>query len=256
MNMRRSKTLELLRQGKTVFSVKINSTDPRITEIASMMGFPCIWVDLEHTANDYSVLEGQIYAGKAYDTDILARVPRGSYSDYIRPLELDAAGLMVPHIMSAEDARGVVHMTRFHPLGRRPVDGGNADAKYCSMDQAEYNRQANDQRFLIFQIEDSEAMEQIEEIAKVPGYDMLFFGPGDFSHSIGHSGEMDHPEVIKGFEKVAAVAKKYGKFAGTVGSVELAGERMDMGYQFLNLGSDVVALGEYFRRLAEFVKAI
>ena len=63
MNMRRSKTLELLQQGKTVFSVKINSTDPRITEIASMMGFPCIWVDLEHTANDYSVLEGQIYAG-------------------------------------------------------------------------------------------------------------------------------------------------------------------------------------------------
>lgn len=254
MNMRRSKTLELLRKGKTVFSVKINSTDPRVTEIASMMGVPCIWVDLEHTANDYSVLESQIYAAKAYDTDILTRVPRGSYSDYIRPLELDAAGIMVPHIMSVEDAKNVVHMTRFYPLGRRPVDGGNADAKYCNMDQAEYNRQANDQRFLIFQIEDPEAMEQIEEIAKVPGYDMLFFGPGDFSHGIGHSGDMNHPEVRKGFEKVAAAARKYGKFAGTVGSVDNVGERTDMGYQFLNIGSDVVALGKYFKGLAGFVE--
>ncbi len=254
MNMRRSRTLELLRAGKTVLSVKLNSTDPRITEIAAMMGFPCIWVDVEHTANDYFVTESQIYAAKAYDTDILVRVPRGSYSDYIRPLELDASGIMVPHIMSVEDAKRVVHMTRFHPLGRRPVDGGNADAKFCNIDQAEYNRQANDQRFIIFQIEDPEAMEQIDEIASIPGYDMLFYGPGDYSHSIGHSGDMNHPDVRKGFERVAEAARKHGKFAGTVGSMANARERVDMGYQFVNIGADVVGLSAYFREIAEFTR--
>lgn len=254
MDMRRSRMLELLRAGKTVFSVKLNTTDHRVTEIAAMMGFPCIWVDMEHTPNDYAVTERQIYAAKVYDTDILVRVPRGSYSDYIRPLELDASGIMVPHIMSADDARNVVHMTRFYPIGRRPVDGGNQDAKFCNIEQAEYNRQANDQRFLVFQIEDPEAMEQIEDIAKVPGYDMLFFGPGDYSHSIGHSGEMNHPEVLKGFERVAEVAKKYGKFAGTVGGPANAKERVEMGYQYINIGADVVALGDYFRQLSDFAK--
>lgn len=252
--MRRSRTLELLRAGKTVLSVKLNGTDPRFAEIAAMMGFPCIWVDMEHTPNDYFVTESQIMAAKIHDTDILCRVPRGSYSDYIRPLELDAAGIMVPHIMSVEDAKRVVHMTRFHPIGRRPVDGGNADARYCNIGQAEYNRQANDQRFLVFQIEDPEAMEQIDEIAAVPGYDMLFYGPGDYSHSIGHSGEMDHPDVVAGFIKVAEAARKHGKFAGTVGSMANAQERVDMGYQFVNIGADVIGLGAYFQGLAEFAE--
>lgn len=254
MDMRRSRTLEILRAGGTVFSVKLNTTDARVTEIAAMMGFPCIWVDMEHTPNDYFVTESQIYAAKCYDTDILCRVPRGSYSDYIRPLELDAAGIMVPHVMSPEDAANVVRMTRFHPVGRRPVDGGNADGKYCRIPQAEYNRQANEQRFLVFQIEDPEAMERIDEIAAVPGYDILFFGPGDYSHSIGHSGEMDHPDVVKGFEKVAEAALKHGKFAGTVGSPATARERIAQGYRYLNIGADVVALGDYFSKLADFAQ--
>ncbi len=66
-------------------------------------------------------------AAKVFDVDAIVRVPRGSYSDMIRPLELDAAGIMVPHVMSAEDARQVVRWTRFAPVGLRPLDGGNAD---------------------------------------------------------------------------------------------------------------------------------
>ncbi len=149
---------------------------------------------------------------------------------------------MVPHVMSAEDAASVIRMTRFYPIGRRPVDGGNADAKFGCISQAEYNRQANEQRFIILQIEDPEAMERIDEIAQVPGYDILFYGPGDCSHSIGHSGDMNHPDVVKGFERVANAARKYGKFAGTVGSMENAQSRLDMGYQFVNIGADVAGL--------------
>ena len=254
MNMRRSKTLELLRAGKVVFSGKCNTADPRVVEIAAMTGLPCIWVDTEHTPNDYCATEKQIMAAKIYDTDILVRVPRGSYSDYIRPLELDASGIMVPHIMSVEDAQNVIRMTRFHPIGRRPVDGGNADTKYCNVPTHEYTRQANEQRFIVLQIEDPEAMEQIEEIAALPGFDMLFFGPGDYSHAIGHPGQLDHPLVQEGFRKVAECARRHGKFAGTVGSMDNAAERVAMGYQFLNLGSDARGLGAYFGAMAEFYR--
>lgn len=252
MNMRRSKTLEMLRAGKTVFSAKCNTADPRVVEIAAMMGIPCIWVDTEHTPNDYCATEMQIMAAKMYDTDVLVRIPRGSYSDYIRPLELDASGIMVPHIMSVEDAQEVIRMTRFHPIGRRPVDGGNADAKYCMVPTHEYTKQANEQRFIVLQIEDPEAMEQIEEIAALPGFDMLFFGPGDYSHAIGHPGEMNHPLVQEGFRKVAECAKRHGKFAGTVGGQANAAERVAMGYQFLNIGADVLALDAYFKDIADF----
>ena len=256
MNMRKSRTLDMLRADKTVFSVKMNTSDPRIVEIAAMLGIPCIWVDVEHTANDYSVTESQINMAKAYDTDVCVRVPRGSYSDYIRPLELDASGIMVPHVMSAEDAHSVVQMTRFYPIGRRPVDGGNADGRYGMIPQVEYNRQANENRFIILQIEDPEPLEEIDAMAEIEGYDMLFFGPGDFSHSIGFSGQIEHPEVQRAYELVAKTAAAHDKFAGTIGSPTNAHKLMDMGYNFINLGADVSGLGQYFNGIAEFIETV
>ncbi|MBI2438772.1 MAG: aldolase, partial [Lentisphaerae bacterium] len=93
--MRKSKVLAKLRSGKVVCSFKTNLDSARATEIAAMAGFECIWTCLEHGPNDLSLIERQINAAKAWDVDVMVRVARGSYSDYIHPLELDAAGLMV-----------------------------------------------------------------------------------------------------------------------------------------------------------------
>lgn len=243
--MRTSKVLEKLRKGEVVSCFKLNLGDSRVAEIASITGFDCIWTDIEHVPNDFSTIEKQILAAKAHDTDIMVRVSRGGYSDYIRPLEMDATGIMVPHIMSLEDAKRVVNMTRFHPTGRRPVDGGNADGGFCNMDFIEYLHHANQQRFLVVQIEDPEPLKEIDEIASLDGIDMLFFGPGDFSQGIGAPGRFDHPELLNARETVAKVAAKHGKFAGTVGSQANMEELVQMGYKFISVGADVVGLSNY-----------
>jgi 2-keto-3-deoxy-L-rhamnonate aldolase RhmA len=111
--------LRRLRAGEVVNCFKLNTADARIAEIAALAGFDSLWSCVEHIANDWSVIEQHIWAAKAYDVDVIVRVARGNYSDYVRPLELDAAGIMVSHLMGLEDARTVVRMTRFHPLGRR-----------------------------------------------------------------------------------------------------------------------------------------
>ncbi len=245
MQMRQSRVLDRLRAGETVLSFKTNLADARASEIAARCGFDCVWTDVEHVPNDWTVIEQQVWATKAYDVDLLVRVARGSYSDYVRPLELDAAGIMVPHLMSAEDARQVVHMTRFHPIGRRPVDGGNADGAYCGIDFNEYLRQANEQRFIILQIEDPEPLEELDDIAAVEGYDMLLFGPGDFSHGIGKPGQWDAPEIADARRRVAEAALAHGKFAGTVGGPDNLDELVEMGYRFVNVGADVIALMAY-----------
>ncbi|HCU37363.1 MAG TPA: aldolase [Armatimonadetes bacterium] len=245
MQMRHSRVLDRLRAGETVLSFKTNLADARASEIAARCGFDCVWTDVEHVPNDWTAIEQQVWATKAYDVDLLVRVARGSYSDYVRPLELDAAGIMVPHLMSAEDARQVVRMTRFHPVGRRPVDGGNADGAYCGIDFNEYLRQANEQRFIILQIEDPEPLEELDEIAAVEGYDMLLFGPGDFSHGIGKPGQWDAPEIANARRRVAEAAIAHGKFAGTVGGPDNLAELVEMGYRFVNVGADVIALMAY-----------
>jgi 4-hydroxy-2-oxoheptanedioate aldolase len=251
MQMRPSRVLKKMRAGKVASCVKLNLADPRAAEIAALCGVDCIWLDLEHIGTDFRDLENQIRAAKVHDVDSLVRVSRGSYSDLLRPLELDAAGIMVPHLMSLEDARKVVWQTRFHPVGRRPVDGGNADGAYCMIPARDYFEQANRERFVIVQIEDPEPLPDLEQIAQVEGIDMLFFGPADFTQGIGDPNNFANPRVADTRRAIVEACRRHGKFAGTVASFESLPEIAAMGYQFINVGADVIALGDLFGRVAK-----
>ena len=249
MKMRESRVLKKLRAGEIVSSFKVNLSDAQVSELASICGFDCIWVDREHQAQDWSVIGSHVWATKAHDVDLLVRVSRGSYSDYIKPMELDATGIMVPHVMGIDDARKIIQSTRFHPLGRRPVDGGGADGLYTNMRFKDYLNQANEQRFVVLQIEDPEPLADLEAIADLEGYDMLFFGPGDFSQGIGAPGDWENKQLINARIKVAEIANKYGKFAGTTGSIDHHKEFIDMGYNFIAIGADVVGISNYCHNL-------
>lgn len=249
IRMRPSRVLHKLRQGQMATCMKMNLADSRVVEIAALAGFDCLWPDMEHVPNDLSVIEKQILAAKAYNIDIIVRVPRGGYSNLIRPLEMDATGIMVPHVMSLHDAQQIVKNTKFHPLGLRPLDGGNADGAFCNIDTVDYMQQANEERFNILQIEDTEPLDELEEIISLPGLDMIFFGPGDFSQSIGAPGQMDHPKVLETRKRIADIARAKGKFAGTVSDLTHYESFAEMGYQFISVGADVVGLSQYCKNI-------
>lgn len=249
-SMRPSRVLARLREGGTASCFKMNLSDARAVEIAAMAGFDCLWLDMEHVPNDFAAIERAVWAAKSQDVDVMVRVARGSYSDYVRPLEADAAGIMVPHVMSLADAQAVQRMTRFHPIGRRPLDGGNADGAYCGVELDSYLKEANAQRFVVVQIEDPEPLDDLDAIAALPGIDMLFFGPGDFSQGIGAPGQWEHPKLVEARKRVADAAARHGKFAGTVASPANFEALRAMGYRFLNMGADVIGLSQYCKSMA------
>jgi len=256
MKMRKSRVLKKLRAGEIVSCFNVHF-DAQSSDIAGMNGFDCLWICREHLAQDWSTLQAHVWAAKSHDMDVMVRVPRGSYSDYIKPLELDASGIMVPHIMSLEDARKVVQMTRFHPIGRRPLDGGNGDGGYATMNLPDYTKQANEERFIILQIEDPEGLDDLEAIAALDGIDMLFFGPGDFSHGIGAPGDWNHPKLLDARRRVAEAAVKYNKFAGIPASIDNLDEFITMGYTFFAIGADVISVGTHCKQLMDgFLKKV
>jgi 4-hydroxy-2-oxoheptanedioate aldolase len=179
--------------------------------------------------------------------DSIMRVNKTGYSGYIHPLELGGTGLMVPHCMSGDEARSIVSMTRFHPLGRRALDSGNSDGHYCMIPLADYLRQSNENQVLILQIEDPEAVEQVDEIAAVPGVDVLFVGPGDLSHALGVPGQMNAPEVQRAYCRVAEACQRNGIHWGTPVSAATAEKFLEMGARFLNAGADVLGLQDYYK---------
>ena len=254
MNMRKSRVLRKIRSGDTAFSFKLNLGDVRAAEIAAMSGIDCLWTDMEHVPNDYQAIENIVRAAKIYDVDVLTRVKRGSYSDRINPLEAESTGIMGPHLMSLAEAREVVYYTKFHPIGRRPIDGGNADGNYCLTDANEYIAQANRERFNVVQIEDPEPLGELEEICALEGIDMIFFGPADFSQGIGRPNAFADPELLRVRELVASTARKHGKMAGTVGGVGNYKMLESLGYNFINLGADVIGLSKYYGNIISEIK--
>lgn len=254
--MKPSRVLQKMRAGKVATCTKVNLDSSRAVEIAAMSGFDCIWLCTEHVPNDWTLLERQVLAAKSQDCDSMIRVSRGAYSDYVRPFEMDCSGIMVPHVMSLADAKSVVRMTKFHPIGRRPIDGGNADGEFTRIGMLEYMEHCNQNRFVAIQIEDPEPLDELEEIAALDGIDMLFFGPADFSQGIGAPGQWDHPLIAETRKRVAELARRNGKFAGTPGSPANLDELVDMGYTFIPMGADVLALVPYWKEIAEKLNSL
>jgi len=245
MKLRASRVLQEMRQGSLATCAKINLNDPRVIELCGLAGFSAVWLCLEHVPTDWHDVENGVRAAKAYDMDVIVRVSRGSYSDYVRPLECDAAGIMVPHVETAAQAREIVDYCRFAPLGRRALDGGNIDGAYCQAPLPDYLHHANHERFLILQIESPEAVEQVKAIAAVPGFEFLLFGAGDFTHRIGKPGQYTCPESEAARRRVEAAARAHGKSCMAVGLVQEADQMKERGYAIVNLASDVVGLGSY-----------
>jgi 4-hydroxy-2-oxoheptanedioate aldolase len=256
MPARSSRVLKLLREQQLPCVLKVNLSEPRVIEIAGLCGVDAVWLCTEHVPNDWIGLENQIRAARVHDIDTLVRVGRGSYSDYIRPFEAGATGIIVPHVASAAEARQIVDWVRFHPVGRRALDGGNIDGEFCLMPMADYLHHSNTQRIVILQIESPEALENVEEIAAVPGYDGILFGPGDFSHRIGKAGQLDAPEVVDARKRVGAATRKHGKFAMTAGLIAPLPQLVAEGYSVINIGADVVALTGYVKQRLELVRGL
>jgi len=243
--MRSSRVLRKVRDGKVARVLKLNTNDAKVAEIFAASQPDAIWVCQEHVSGSFESIEHQIRAAKLYDVDTIVRVARGSYSDYVRALEADATALMVPHVMSADDARNVRDMTKFAPLGKRALDGGNNDAMYTRVGLADYLETANRERFALYQIEDPSAMDHIEAIAEMDGVDCLFFGPGDYSLALGVPGQLQHADIKAVRARIAEVARRHGKIAATVCGRDQIKEYADMGYNLLSVGADVVALVQY-----------
>jgi 4-hydroxy-2-oxoheptanedioate aldolase len=247
--MRNSRVVRKLRDGQPVICTKMNTVDPMIMDMIGLIGFDCVWMCNEHGALDWDRLGHLVRTASMNDMDTLVRVAKGSYSDIIRPLELGATGLMIPHCMSEAEARQIVQRTRFHPIGLRPLDGGNSDGRYTLTPLLDYMREANESTFVIVQIEDPQAFDQIELIAAVEGIDVLFVGPADLSQALGVPGQVNHPKITETIARVAEACRKSGKNWGLPVTVDTISNYVNMGARFLACGADVLGLKEYYCEL-------
>jgi 4-hydroxy-2-oxoheptanedioate aldolase len=252
-----SRVLAKLRAGDFVKTAGIGRVaEPWLTEVVGRIGYDLIWFDMEHRPYGVDKIDPLSLACRATGMDLMVRICKNGYHSAMQALEFGANGLMVPHCRSAEEARQWVEWVRFPPLGKRGLDGVGADADFGLADTKQHLEHANKEVFLALQIEDKEAVDAIDEIAAVPGYDLLFVGPGDLSLSLGVPLQFEHPVMQEAITRVNAAVKKHGKWWGTTsGTPEAAQRALDRGARMITAGVDHLYLVNGFKNsFAEFGK--
>ncbi len=193
-------------------------------------------IDAEHAPFDRAAIDLLVLAGRAVNLPLLVRIPDTAASTVLSVLDVGAAGLLVPHVDSAAQARELVALTRCRG-GTRGFSSATRAAGYGTLPMAQAVA-ATEGCFIMAQIESAAAVEAAEAIAAVDGIDGLFIGRADLALSLG---ELDtkSPNVLAGTQRALQAARAAGKVGGM--AVGTAAEReafAPMGANWFVVGSD------------------
>jgi 2-keto-3-deoxy-L-rhamnonate aldolase RhmA len=236
---------QALAQGQVVTVFGLGQLcHPKYVEIVGLQGgFEAVWFDQEHCGLTIPQVEEVARAARATGLDSFARLPATDYAAVMRPLEAGAGGVMASMVASAAEAADVVRWAKFHPQGLRGVNGTGVDGRYGTLPLAEYCRRANEDTFVAIQIERAEAVAEVEQIAAVPGVDVLFVGPADLGQSLGIPGQWEHPRLWQAIERVARAAQDHRIHWAILPFNPAQAERcLGLGCRMLSVGLDVWAV--------------
>jgi len=239
-----------LEADEQVYGTWMTLEAPIVPEMLSTMGFDYFVFDTEHSPLDVLTVQGLIQAMRQdSNTTPIVRVKWNDLVAIKRALDIGAYGVLVPWVNSKEEAEIAVEATRYGPEGLR-----GCGPRRAAMFDPEYLETANDELLVICQIETRKAVENIEDICSVEGVDVTYIGPADLSASLGHLGDMSHPEVQEAIDRVYDATKEAGLAAGIhMGSGKTIEDRMERGYNFITIGNDLLYLRsgveEQMRRL-------
>jgi 4-hydroxy-2-oxoheptanedioate aldolase len=250
--MRPSQVKRKLRTNQPVLITSLQLCDPLLFEMASLMGFDAIWMDMEHHFLSVETAANLMRAARIGTSDILARPAKGEFMRMGRMLEAGAHGIMYPRCDNADEAAEVVRWAKFAPQGQRGFDSGNPDNPYCCVPTTRYVREANQETFIIIQVESPEAVAQADAIARVEGVDAIILGPADFSVLAGIPGQWEHPLVDEALQKIASATAAVGKHWGCPGTdLKRAQELLDRGARLFFSGCDMLMVKAGLQQLQQ-----
>jgi len=224
-----------LRKGERLIGPLVSLPSPEITEILSRVGFDWLFIDAEHGA--FNPEQTQAMLQSAGQCPCVIRVPAGDEIWIKKALDIGAAGIIVPQVHSAEQARQIIRYSKYAPEGSRGVGIGRAHAYGINFE--DYLQRANTDTAIILQAESRRAIENINDIVKVPGIDAILIGPYDLSASLGKLGKVNDPEVRKAIQIITNACHKAGIQLGIFGvDASAVNPYLDKGFRLITVGTD------------------
>jgi 4-hydroxy-2-oxoheptanedioate aldolase len=234
-----------LRAGIPKMGLFVNSSSPTVAEQLAFTGYDWLLVDTQHGPMGHESLSGMLAAVSNGGAKSMVRV--GGYQD--RPgiqqsLDMGADGVLVPYINTADEARQAISCCRYPTAGTRSVYFPQRSMNRAGL--LGYAGKANENTIVALQVETADCIKNIDEIAAVPGVDLLFLGQNDLCMSMGlyEKYEFPHmytsPELGDATNKLIAAAKKNNVILGLfLFGTSRVGEFLDKGFPFISIGNDL-----------------
>ncbi|MDJ0925635.1 MAG: aldolase/citrate lyase family protein [Acidimicrobiia bacterium] len=232
-----NKTKQKLQRGEAVYGCLFRYAEPTFAEHLAMQGWDFLVFDGEHGSLEARDIEGLARAAELHGVTPIARVTTNEASTILRFLDAGAHGIHVPWVNSAAEVERAIVASKYGPRGLRGLAGSRQGGWGNREPLGEFTARANAETLVIIHIETADAVAAVEEYTEIDGVDVLFIGPTDLSHSLGHPGNPAHPDVQAAMNHVADIVSESDKTLGIfAGNPDAVAEWYDKGARYFAAG--------------------
>jgi 2-keto-3-deoxy-L-rhamnonate aldolase RhmA len=231
--MLENRTKAKLAAGEPAFGCFVRTPEPQLIEYVGMLGWDFLVFDAEHGPLQPREVEDLCRAIEPRGTTPMVRVTTNDAPTILRFLDIGTHGVHVPWVNTAADAERAVRAVKYTPRGIRGLAGSRASEWGLREPIADYVERANRETLVVIQIETQDAVDAIDDYLAIDGIDVLFLGPTDLSQSLGHPGDLRHPDVLAAMDRVADAVVGSDKVLGIyAGSVDMTKEWLERGARY------------------------
>ena len=244
-------------------SLGVGIRQSRTVDIGKIMAasdYDWLFIDMEHNSMDVDTASQISVAAQDAGICPIVRVPDFAHHHATRVLDCGAMGIVFPHVDDADTARKLVSYCLYPPKGHRSMTGSLPQLNFKKLPIPEVAKIINESMLVVIMLESPTAIDNVEEIASIPGVDVILIGTNDLCMEMGIPGDYSNPKIKEAYKKVIAACNKYNKTPGMGGvyNEELMSEYITMGMRFILSGSDLsfmmTAAQQRSKNLRSFLK--
>jgi 2-keto-3-deoxy-L-rhamnonate aldolase RhmA len=188
-----------------------------ILSVARHAGFDFLVVDMEHGPVSLADAANLCVTGREAGYPVHIRVPGARCDDLSRVVDCGAAGLIVPHVGSVDEARHIVSRVRFPPIGDRSIPPPIALTGFRPLPPRDLVARCEDTLEVAVMIESAAGLAAVRDIAAIDGIDTILIGANDLAQSLGHLGDLAHRDMLAAVRTIARAAADHGRHFGVMG---------------------------------------
>ena len=226
-----------LKAKAPILGTFVKTPHPHNTEVLSKLGFATLCLDAEHAPFDRGDLDACLLAAKANQQHAIIRIPNDHHDTILNALDLGADGIVVPHVKSAKQLENIIQVSYYGHNGRGYA-GSTRMAGYTTHNIQQNLEHNKNNTSVIAQVEDLDALDELENICQVKGLDCLFIGRMDLTVALGETNP-NATKVIETVEHIVAIANKYGVTTGMfIANLDELEQWIEQNVSLFLLGSD------------------